>query len=64
MRYRYEIDEQNTIRAWDDGNPNENGAPFLLQDVHPDGRAWADQDEARAWVETLFVDLVASTPSE
>ncbi len=59
MRYRYEIDGHNTVRVWDDENPNENGAPFQLQDVHPDGRPWADRAEAQAWVDAFITDLLA-----
>ncbi len=58
MRYRYEIDDQHTIRVWDDERPNENGAPFLLQDVHPEGRAWVDHAEAQAWVEAFVEELL------
>jgi hypothetical protein len=59
MRYRYEIDETNSVRVWDEENPNENGAPFLLQDVHPDGRAWANRAEAQEWVEAFIAELIA-----
>jgi hypothetical protein len=60
--YKIEIDEKNIIRVWDEANPTETGAPFLLQDVHPDGRAWDNKAEAEAWI----TDLLASweTPAE
>ena len=58
MRYRYEIDEHNAVRVWDDENPNENGAPFFLQDVQPDGRPWADRAEAQAWVDAFIERLL------
>lgn len=58
MRYRYEIDEHNIVRVWDDENPNENGAPFLLQDVHPDGRPWFDRAEAQAWIDAFIEELI------
>ena len=57
MAYRYEIDSQNTVRIWDDANPTATGAPFFLQDVHPDGRAWADREEAQAWVDAFIIEL-------
>jgi len=57
MAYRYEIDSQNTVRIWDDANPTVTGAPFFLQDVHPDGRAWADREEAQAWVDEFIIEL-------
>jgi hypothetical protein len=59
MRYRYKIDYQNIVRVWDDENPNETGAPFQLQDVHPDGRAWTDREEAQAWADALIEGLLA-----
>lgn len=56
-RYRYEIDESNAIRAWDDGNPDELGRPFLLQPEWPDGTPWANKEEATAWAEA-FVKMM------
>ena len=64
MRYRYEIDDQNAIRVWDDENPNENGAPFLFQDVHPNGRPWANREEAQAWADAFIAELLAPAPEE
>ena len=64
MRYRYEIDIHNTVRVWDDENPNENGAPFFLQDVHPDGRPWVDRAEAQAWVDAFIASLLAPVEPE
>jgi hypothetical protein len=50
-RYRYEIDDQNVIRAWDNEIPNEKDAPFLLQPYNPEtGNAWIDKAEAEAWI--------------
>jgi hypothetical protein len=52
MKYKYEIDQQNTIRVWDLENPNENNAPFLLQPYNPaNGQVWSDQDTAKQWIE-------------
>lgn len=53
-RYRYEIDENNAIRAWDDGNPDELGRPFLLQPEWPNGTPWATRAEAEFWAEALI----------
>ena len=58
MRFRYEIDEQNAVRVWDDENPTENGAPFFYQPDRPDGLPWADRAEAEAWAEAFIEELV------
>lgn len=64
-RYRYEINDLNEVRVWDNENPNENGAPFFLQDIHPDGRPWADRAEAQAWLDAFIAKLTAEpVPSE
>jgi hypothetical protein len=57
MRYRYEIDENNAIRIWDNENPNENNAPFLYQPDQPDGTPWASREEASAWAESFISNL-------
>jgi hypothetical protein len=59
MRYRYEIDDQNAVRIWDDENPNENGAPFFYQPDWPDGTPWADRAEAQGWADAFIEDLLA-----
>ncbi len=56
-RYRYEVDADNAIRAWDDGNPNENGEPFLFQPDWPDGTPWSSKEEATTWAEA-FVKMM------
>jgi len=61
MAIVYKIDKTNTIRVFDDAtNPN---VPFLLQDVHPEGREWADKAEAIAWAEQFIADREAA-PAE
>ena len=52
-RYRYEINNNDgfAIRCWDDENPNELGAPFMLQPEWPDGTPWADRAEAELWAQ-------------
>ena len=62
MRYRYEIDDQNAVRVWDDENPNENGAPFFYQPDRPDATPWADRAEAEAWAEALIAEMTAPAP--
>jgi hypothetical protein len=64
MRYRYEIDNANAVRVWDDENPNENGAPFFYQPDHPDARSWVDRADAQAWVDAFIADLLAPAPEE
>ena len=55
MKYKYEIDDQNTIRVWDLENPNEADAPFLLQPYNPEnGQVWNTKEEATAWIEALI----------
>lgn len=55
-KYRYEIDDADgfAIRIWDDENPNEFGAPFMLQPEWPDGTPWASHEEAELWVQRLI----------
>jgi len=55
MRYRYEIDENNAVRIWDDENPNETGAPFMYQPDTPDATPWGSREEAEAWA----IDFIA-----
>ena len=64
MRFRYEIDEKNAIRMWDDENPTETGAPFLYQPDRPDVVPWADRAEAEAWAEALIVEMTTPAPEE
>ena len=67
MRYTVTILDDNTIEVFDNDNPNELGAPFLRQDVHPDGRAWESRLEAQAWADEFIAQLIApveETPSE
>jgi hypothetical protein len=64
MRFRYEIDEKNAIRMWDDENPTETGAPFLYQPDRPDVVPWADRAEAEAWAEALIVEMTSPAPEE
>ncbi len=49
--YRYEVDENNTVRLWDIDNPNENDAPILLQPHNPNGQDWSNRQEAVDWIE-------------
>ena len=57
-RYKYEIDEANAIRVWDNEIINELDAPFLFQPVHPDGRDWSDKAEADSWILAFIEELL------
>ena len=58
-RYRVEIDDTNTVRIWDEENPNELNAPFILQPDHPDARPWVDRAEADGWAKAFVENLDA-----
>lgn len=62
-RYRYEIDEANAIRIWDEENPNEKNAPFLYQPNYPNGDEWGSAEAATAWAE-LFISSAEDPTSE
>lgn len=62
MDYRYEIDENNTVRIFNNVLPTETGAPFFLQDVHPDGRPWVDRAEAQTWVDAFIAFILIPAP--
>jgi hypothetical protein len=51
-RYTYTINADNVVSFFDAENPNENGAPFMLQPWHPNnaGAPWTEE-EATAWAE-------------
>lgn len=53
--FRYEVDEANVIRIWNDDNPNENGAPFIYQPTQPSGTPWSNKEEAEVWAQQ-FID--------
>ena len=63
MSYRYEIDEANAIRIWDEANPNELGAPSLYQPDWPNATPWASRAEAEAWA-LLFIESLENPESE
>jgi hypothetical protein len=56
-RYRFEIDSNNAIRMWDNENPNEGDAPFMLQPDFPDTTPWADAAQATDWAEVFIASL-------
>ena len=62
-RYRYEIDESNVLRMWDDVNTNELGAPFRFQPIHPDGRPWANREEAEQYALSVIREI-SGEPTE
>ena len=57
-RYRFEVDKENTVRIWDTENPNESGAPFMLQPDWPDMTPWVDAAQATDWAEVFIASLV------
>jgi hypothetical protein len=68
-RFRYEIDENLTLRIWD--TTNTHGEPFLLQPDWPDGTPWASVEEVTSWAEVKigeFLDenslLAGGSPSQ
>lgn len=63
MSYRYEIDELNAIRIWDEAKPNEENLPFLFQPDWPNAAPWGDRAEAEAWAE-LYIESLANPESE
>jgi len=63
-RYRFEIDDTNTVKIWDEKNPNELNAPFILQPDHPDARPWVDRKEAESWANAFVSSLYSSETQE
>lgn len=63
--YKLEVTEENVVELYNLDNPNENGAPFLRQDLHPSGRAWTSREDAMAWGQA-WIDgtLVPPFPAE
>ena len=57
-RYRFEIDTDNAIRIWDNDNPNDSSAPFMLQPDWPDVTPWSDAAQATDWAEVFIASLV------
>jgi len=57
-KYRVEIDTNNTIRIWDNENPNENNAPFMLQPDWPDVSPWENAAQANDWAEVFIASML------
>lgn len=51
--HTYTISEDLEIRVFVEGQD----APFIYQPHKPDGTSWADEAEARAWVEELIAPM-------
>jgi len=47
MSHTYEIDSNNAIKCFAEGS----STPHLLQPRWPNGEAWKDADEAKAWAD-------------
>jgi hypothetical protein len=56
---RYEVSgEYHWVRAWNDDMPNENGEPFLLQDLNPTNNLpWTSKEEAQAWADNHKIEM-------
>ena len=50
---KYEIDENNAIRIFNNGET----VPFGYQPDWPDGTPWANVDEAKDWAELLIESM-------
>jgi hypothetical protein len=57
-KFRYEIDELNAVRIWNDENLNEDNAPFFYQPNKPDGTPWVDKAEVETWTVDLINGLL------
>ena len=58
-KYTYEISDSNVVEIWFPGQETTE-SPVIRQDVHPDGRDWADKAEAESWV----LQFIANKESE
>ncbi len=52
--YKYEIDENNTVRVWENKNLNSDTPPFLLQPHYPNGEPWESKDSAEKWINDMI----------
>jgi hypothetical protein len=63
-KYITHVDDDNVVRIW--GKPEYEAdstvAPFILQDIHPDGRSWENKDEAQAWADDYIAKLESFVP--
>lgn len=50
---RYEIDNKNTVRVFEEGSD----IPFALQPTWPDNTAWTTKAEAKDWAELLIESM-------
>jgi hypothetical protein len=55
-RFRYEVDENLTLRIWD--TTNTHGEPFILQPQWPDGTPWGSVEEVSSWAETKINEFL------
>lgn len=56
--YRYEIDDNNEVRIWDNENPYEDNAPFFHQPNYPDNTPWENREAAETWVVNMLNELI------
>jgi hypothetical protein len=56
--YKYEIDENLSVRMWDLNLPDEEGRPFLFQPTNPDGNDWVNKEEVEQWAISFIAELM------
>jgi hypothetical protein len=56
--FRYEIDELNAVRIWDDNVSNNGNHPMIFQPDYPDGKPFEDAAAAEAWVVSYLTDVI------
>ena len=65
MKYtHYEIDDSNIIKIYSYDEPTNTKFVGILQDVHPEGRAWNNKEEAIAWAEAFMAEQAAQVVEE
>ena len=57
QNFKYEVDELNVVRIWNEDVPNEDNAPFILQPSFPDGTAW-NAEQAEEWAVNFINNLL------
>lgn len=57
--FKYEVDELNTVRIWNEDIPNEDDAPFILQPSFPDGTEWT-AEQAEEWAINFINNILQS----
>lgn len=50
--YRYEVDDKNVIRIWDESLEDYKEIPIFMQPSYPDGSLWRSHQDAIDWAES------------